>query len=138
MINWILSIHGKNCDITEDVDIGSDHSKLLAKNMHICHIVYDMTLHAYLSLKQRICTGEYMNILALSQGRICSPPPPSLSSEVVRFLWKMRNDASWKVDHWNQYSLNDIFDNFYFDYKAVQFDFKAVFFSLGENTKFWF
>ena len=97
MINWILSIHGKNCDITEDVDIGSDHSKLLAKNMHICHIVYDMTLHAYLSLKQRICTGEYMNILALSQGRICKPPsPPSPQKwsdfyERCGMCWNERN-----------------------------------------------
>ena len=30
------------------------------------------------------------------------------------------NDASWKVDHGNQCCLNEISDNFYFDYKAVK------------------
>ena len=30
--------------------------------------------------------------------------------------------------HGYQYCLNDIFDKFYFDYKAVQIDYKAVFY----------
>ena len=37
------------------------------------------------------------------------------------------NNASWKVDYRNRYCLNDISHNFYFDYKAVQFDYKTVF-----------
>jgi len=41
--------------------------------------------------------------------------------------WR-ENDASWKVDYRYKCCLNDISDYFYSDYKAVQFDYKAVFY----------